>query len=237
MEDFHRTQLLIGQNALSKLKQSTVVIFGVGGVGGFTAEALARCALGKIILIDNDIVAPSNINRQIIALHSTIGKYKVDVMKERIKDINPHAEVEVYKEFYLPGKMDFLFSGCDYIVDAIDTVTAKIDIALKCDQNNIPLISAMGAGNKLSADKFEVADIFETSVCPLCRVMRQELKKRDIRKLKVVYSKEKPITSHFDSNSENIGHLKKVPASISFVPSVVGLLMASEVVKDLITYI
>lgn len=234
-EEFSRMQLLIGEEAVEKLKQSKIVVFGVGGVGGFVVEALARCAVGKLVLVDNDTVNISNINRQLVALHSTVGKFKVDVMREHILDINPKIEVDTYKEFYLPGKLEFLFSNCDYVVDAIDTVSAKIDIAVKCYQKNIPLISAMGAGNKLSAEKFEIADIFETSECPLCRVMRHELKKRSVEKLKVVFSKEKPITAHFNTNPENDGKLKKIPGSIAFVPSTAGLLVAGEVVKDLIS--
>lgn len=234
-EEFSRTRLLIGERALKKLKTSRVTVFGVGGVGGFAIEALVRSGIFNINLIDNDLVNISNINRQVVALHSTIGRFKVDVMRERILDINPKAKVKVYKEFYLPGKLNDLFNDCDYIIDAIDTVSAKIDIAVKCYENKIPLISAMGAGNKLSCNGFKVADIYETVECPLCRVMRHELRKRNIPKLKVVYSAEKPITEHFNLNNENNGRLKKIPGSIAFVPPMVGLMLAEVVIKDLIS--
>ena len=222
---FTRTQTLIGEEALNKLKTSRVAIFGVGGVGGYVAEALARAGIENLDLIDNDTVNVTNINRQIIALHSTIGKDKIEVGKERILDINPNAKVETYKTFFTPeNSNEFDFAKYDYVVDAIDSVSGKIELVLKSQQVNVPIISSMGAGNKLNPEMFEIADIYKTSVCPLAKVMRQELKKRGVKKLKVVYSKEMPIKQNG----------QRIPASISFVPSAVGLIMASVVVKDLI---
>ena len=222
---FSRTEMLIGEGALNKLKVSSVAIFGVGGVGGYVAEALARAGVGTIDLIDNDVVHLTNLNRQIIALHSTIGKYKVDVAKERIADINPAIKVNVYKTFFTPETSeDFDFCKYDYIVDAIDTVSGKIELVIKSKEVNVPIISSMGAGNKLHPELFEVADLYSTSVCPLAKVMRQELKKRNIKNLKVVYSKEVPLKQQG----------QRVPASISFVPSAVGLIIAGVVVNDLI---
>lgn len=222
---FSRTEMLIGEGALNKLKVSSVAIFGVGGVGGYVAEALARAGVGTIDLIDNDVVHLTNLNRQIIALHSTIGKYKVDVAKERIADINPAIKVNVYKTFFTPETSeDFDFCKYDYIVDAIDTVSGKIELVIKSKEVNVPIISSMGAGNKLHPELFEVADLYSTSVCPLAKVMRQELKKRNIKNLKVVYSKEIPLKQQG----------QRVPASISFVPSAVGLIIAGVVVNDLI---
>ena len=226
-----RTTLLIGADGIEKLKKARVAVFGVGGVGGFVAEALARSGVGNIDLIDNDKVSLSNINRQIIALHSTVGKMKTQVMAERIKDINPEICVSTHELFYLPETADKLdFSVYDYIVDAIDTVSGKIAIVENANKKEIPVISSMGTGNKLNPTEFEVADIQKTSVCPLARVMRRELKKRGIERLKVVYSKEEPRPSQ--AVDENTG--KPIPASISFVPSVAGLIIASEVIKDLI---
>lgn len=227
--EFVRTGLLIGDDGLQRLKESKVAIFGVGGVGGYVAEALARCGVGTLDLIDDDVVSLSNINRQIIALHSTVGRAKVEVMAERIKDINPAAVVNAHKCFYTPeSSAEFDFEKYDYIVDAIDTVTGKIELVMRAQGAGTPIICSMGAGNKLNPTEFEVADIYKTSVCPLARVMRYELKKRGVKRLKVVYSKEKPITQ--SDNREKRG----VPASVSFVPSVAGLIIASEVIKDLV---
>lgn len=228
---FSRTALLIGEENLQKLKRARVAVFGVGGVGGYVCEGLARCGVGTIDLIDNDVVSLSNINRQIIALHSTVGRKKTEVMAERIKDINPEACVNVHNLFFLPetaGVIDF--SSYDYIVDAIDTVSGKIAIIENAKRENIPVISSMGTGNKLGKENFEVSDLSKTSVCPLARTIRRELKKRGIEHVKVVYSKEEPkAVCAFD---EKTG--KAIPASISFVPPMAGLLIASEVIKDLI---
>lgn len=221
---FSRTELLLGTDAIDKIKKSHIAIFGIGGVGGYAAEALARSGIGEFDLIDSDTVALSNLNRQIIALHSTINRPKVDVMKERILDINPSAKVNAIKCFYLPeNKDDFDFSKYDYVVDAVDTVTAKLLIITQAKSAGVPVISCMGAGNKLNPAAFEVADIYKTSVCPLARVMRQECKKRGIKDLKVVYSKEKPVIK-----------TDSAPGSCSFVPSVAGLIIAGEVIKDLL---
>lgn len=229
-EEFSRTELLIGEAGVNRLSSSRVAIFGVGGVGGYVAEALARAGVGSLDLIDKDDVSVSNINRQIIALHSTIGKYKVDVAQERIRDINPDCQVNVYRTFYLPETADqFDFSKYDYVVDAIDTVTGKIQLVLQAQACGTPIISSMGAGNKLDPTRFEVADIYRTSVCPLAKVMRRELKARGVKHLKVVYSKEPPLTPNVSSRENG----KQVPGSISFVPSVVGLIIAGEVIKDI----
>lgn len=229
-EEFIRTAYLLGQDAINRLANSKVAIFGVGGVGGYVAEALARAGVGHLDLIDKDVVSVSNINRQIIALHSTVGSYKVDVAADRIKDINPDAVVNAYRTFYLPETAhEFDFSSYDYVVDAIDTVTGKIQLVLKAQEANTPIISSMGAGNKLDPTRFEVADIYKTSVCPLAKVMRRELKSRGVKKLKVVYSKEPPMTPK-ELITDNG---KRVPGSISFVPSCVGLIIAGEVIKDL----
>ena len=237
-EEFIRTALITGEKAVEKLNESTVAIFGIGGVGGYVAEALARAGVGRFVLVDNDRVAPSNINRQIIALHSTVGRLKTEVMKERILDINPLADVHRVDTFYLPENADsFDFSEYSYAVDAVDTVTAKIDIVLRAQAAGTPVISCMGAGNKLDPAAFRVADIFSTSVCPLARVMRSELKKRGIRALKVVYSTEKPITPVPPEGAQpdpSSAHSRQTPGSISFVPSVAGLIAAGEVIKDLI---
>lgn len=225
---FSRTAMLIGEDALSKLASSRVAVFGVGGVGSYVVEALARSGVGKLDLIDSDTVNITNINRQIIATHDTVGRSKVDVAKERVLAINPDAQVSIHNVFYLPETADkFDFSQYDYVVDAVDTVTAKIDIIVKAKENNIPVISSMGTGNKLDPTQFMIADIYDTTVCPLARVMRRELKKRGIESLKVLYSKEEPKTP----NSEGE---ERVPASIAFVPSVAGLIIAGEVIKDLI---
>ena len=242
MNEFSRTELLIGQAALEKLQNSRVAIFGVGGVGGYVCEALVRSGVGHFDLIDNDTVSLTNINRQIIALHSTIGKLKVDVMKERMLDINPDVDVSVHLCFYLPETADqFDFSNYDYVVDAIDTVTGKIEIIVQADAHQVPVISSMGAGNKLNPAMMEVSDIYKTSVCPLARVMRRELKKRHIKHCKVVYSKEKAIQpsqaslEKYGADSEENFTKKSIPGSTAFVPSVAGLILASEVIKDLIT--
>lgn len=236
LNQFSRTQLLIGKNALDILQKSHVAIFGIGGVGGFVVEALARSGIGEFDLIDNDKVCLTNLNRQIIATRSTVGKYKVEVMKERILDINPNAKVNTFNCFYLPEtKNQFDFKNYDYVVDAVDTVTAKIQLILQAKQADTKIISCMGAGNKLDPTKFEVADISKTSVCPLARVMRQECKKRGIKDVKVIYSKEKPIRPLEDmSISCEDTQRRSIPGSIAFVPSVAGLIIASEVVKDLI---
>lgn len=242
MNEFSRTELLIGQAALEKLQNSRVAIFGIGGVGGYVCEALVRSGVGHFDLIDNDTVSLTNINRQIIALHSTIGKLKVDVMKERMLDINLDVDVSVHPCFYLPETADqFDFSNYDYVVDAIDTVTGKIEIIVQADAHQVPVISSMGAGNKLNPAMMEVSDIYKTSVCPLARVMRRELKKRHIKHCKVVYSKEKAIQpsqaslEKYGADSEENFTKKSIPGSTAFVPSVAGLILASEVIKDLIT--
>lgn len=248
LNQFSRTELLLGKDAMEKLADSRVAVFGIGGVGGYTVEALARSGIGAIDIIDDDKVCLTNINRQIIATRKTIGKYKVDVAEERILDINPDAAVRKYKTFYMPDTADqFDFTEYDYIVDAIDTVTGKIELAVNAQKAGTPIISSMGAGNKLNAAGFEVADIYKTSVCPLAKVMRRELKKRNIKKLKVVYSKEPPMTPieskeiSCKSNcvcppgtARNCNQRRQVPGSVAFVPSVVGLIIAGEVVKDLL---
>lgn len=235
--EFSRTELILGSEAMERLKAARVAVFGVGGVGGYVIEALVRSGIGAIDLIDNDKISVSNINRQIYALRSTIGQYKVDVAKARVLDINPDISVNIYKTFYLPETADeFDFSRYDYIVDAIDTVKGKIELVVQANKCNTPIISSMGAGNKLDPTLFEVADIYKTSVCPLARVMRQELKKRKIKKLKVVYSKEIPIQpaqNLLDSCVKEENVVKRIPGSNAFVPSVAGLIIAGEVIKDL----
>ena len=226
---FQRTAMLLGEAALEKLKNSHVAIFGVGGVGGYAAEALARCGVGKIDIIDNDTISISNINRQIIALTSTVGRYKADAVKERIEDINPDAEVTAHKIFFMPEtEMDF--SEFDYVIDAIDTVTGKLEIITRAYRSGVRVISSMGTGNKLDPTRFEITDIYKTSVCPLARVMRRELKARGVKKLKVVYSKEESIKLE-KVIEENGRHL---PGSVAFVPPAAGFAIASEVIKDLI---
>ena len=227
-EQLSRTEMLIGSDGLEKLKNARVAVFGIGGVGGYVVEALARSGVGAFDLIDSDTVALSNLNRQIIATRDTMGKYKTEVMRERIHSICPDTEVNVRNCFYLPDTRDqFDFSQYDYVVDAVDTVTAKIDLIMSAKEAGVPVISSMGAGNKMNPAMFEVADIYKTSVCPLAKVMRKELKKRGVDHLKVVYSKEEAIKRETDER-------KPVPGSIAFVPSVAGLIIASEVVKDLI---
>ena len=232
---FTRTALLLGEEAIVKLSRSRVAVFGIGGVGGYAVEALARSGVGAFELIDRDVVSESNLNRQIIATHKTIGRGKTEVMEERIHDINPDAQVTQHRCFYLPETSDqFDFSQYDYIIDAVDTITAKIEIILRAQQAGVPVISSMGAGNKLDPSKFEVADIYKTSVDPLARVMRRELKKRGVRKLKVVYSKEEPIRPLGRIEADPEAGRKDVPGSAVFTPAAAGLLIASEVVKDLI---
>ncbi len=228
---FSRTELLLGADGMERLKNARVAVFGVGGVGGYAVEALVRSGVGEIDIFDNDTVALTNLNRQIIATRDTVGKYKVDVMKERALSINPDIKVNAHKCFYMPDNADeYDFSVYSYIVDAIDTVTGKIEIITRANGANVPVISCMGAGNKMNAAMLEVADIYETSVCPLARVMRRELKQRGIKKLKVVYSKEEPIKPlPSDEQTEK----RAVPGSTAFVPSVAGLIAAGEVIKDL----
>lgn len=232
-EKFSRTGMLLGEEALEKLANSRVAVFGVGGVGGYVVEALARSGIGTLDLIDNDEVCESNINRQIIATTKSIGRPKVLVARERVLDINPEATVNTYQTFYMPETAAmFDFSKYDYVVDAIDTVTGKIALVMQAYESNTPIISSMGAGNKLCPEMFEVADISKTSVCPLAKVMRHELKKRGVNRLKVVYSKEIPLKPQGDEKPAE--GRRAVPGSIAFVPSVVGLIIAGEVVKDLV---
>ena len=247
LNQFSRTELLIGKGGIEKLKDAKVAVFGIGGVGSFVVEGLARAGIGNFILIDDDKICLTNLNRQIIATRKTIGKYKVEVAKERILEINPEARVETYQNFFMPNTEGILNNSIDYIVDSIDTVTAKIELVVRADKLKIPIISSMGTGNKLDPTKFEVTDIYKTSICPLAKVMRKELRKRNIKSLKVVYSKEEPIKP--EQNLENScktgcicpqGTVRKcssknqVPGSISFVPSVAGLIIAGEVVKDIL---
>jgi tRNA A37 threonylcarbamoyladenosine dehydratase len=248
LHEFSRMELLIGADALKKLKESNVAVFGIGGVGSYTVEGLVRAGVGSLVLVDDDTVCLTNINRQLHATRKTVGRVKVDVMKERILEINPKAEVETYRLFYLPDTAETIaWEGVDYIVDAMDTVSAKLDLVERAIRLGIPLISCMGAGNKLDPTRFEVADIYDTSVCPLCKVMRSELKKRNVPALKVVYSKEPPVAPLKDEvtgcaegcicpkgTTRKCTERRSIPGSISFVPSVAGLIMAGEVVKDLI---
>ena len=229
INQFSRTEMLIGSDAMNRLSKCRVAVFGIGGVGGHVVEALVRSGIGAIDLIDNDKVSLTNINRQIIALHSTVGKDKTEVMKERIFDINPECKVTEHKCFYLPeNSNEFDFKQYDYIVDAVDTVTAKIELVMQAEQAGVPIISSMGTGNKMNPAEFEVADIYKTSVCPLAKVMRHELKKRNVRRLKVVYSKEIPLKPN-ESEEDNCK-----AGSNAFAPAVAGLIIASEVIKDLI---
>ena len=238
-ERFCRTAMLIGEAGLARLKTARVAVFGIGGVGSFAAEALARAGVGRLVLVDNDAVAASNINRQLAALCSTLGRSKAAVMKERIEDVNPAAEVEIVEDFFLPERAGLFFHGSyDYIVDAIDTVAGKVGLVMAAKERTIPIVSSMGAGNKLDPTKFEVADIYETSVCPLARVMRRELRSRGVEALKVVYSTEKPRRPLFAVQEESAGRGEQVfskqpPGSVSFVPSVAGLILASVVVREL----
>lgn len=231
---FQRTRLLLGAGAMERLKNARVAVFGVGGVGSFAAEALARCGIGALDLIDNDRVAPSNLNRQLIALHSTLGQYKVDAARDRILDINPDCRVTVYKTFYLPEEQDqFDFSLYSYVVDAVDTVKAKLSLAERAGAAGVPIISAMGAGNKLDPTAFRVDIIENTSVCPLARVMRTECRKRGIRNLKVVYSTEPPVSQKEAPMEAPGAGRRAIPGSIAFVPSAAGLILAGEVVRDI----
>ena len=247
LTQFSRTELLLGKEAMDKLANSRVAVFGIGGVGGYVCEALVRTGVGAFDLIDDDKVCLTNLNRQIIATRKTVGQYKVDVMKERMLEINPKVDVRVHKCFFLPENAEeFPFEEYDYIVDAVDTVTAKISLVMKAQEMNIPIISSMGAGNKLDASKFQVADIYKTKVCPLAKVMRRELKKRGVKKLNVVYSEEQPTRPIEDMSVSCRTHCicppgakhkcterRDIPGSVAFVPSVVGLIIAGEVVKDL----
>ena len=228
-EEFSRSILVLGNDSIEKLASSRVIVFGLGGVGGYVVEALARTGVGHLDLVDNDEVSLSNINRQIYALHSTVGKDKVDVAHARVLDINPNCIVRKHKIFYLPETADQInLSDYDYVVDCIDTVSAKIELVMRANEANVPIISSMGTGNKLDPSKLRIADISKTSVCPLARVMRQELRKRGINHLKCVFSTEEPATASIDSGSRH------VPGSVAFVPSVAGLMMAAEVIRDLV---
>lgn len=245
MEQFSRTEILLGADAMEKLSRARVAVFGIGGVGGYVCEALVRSGVGAFDLIDNDQVSLSNLNRQIIATRRTIGQYKTDVMRERMHDINPHVDVRVHRCFFLPERAeDFSFAEYDYVVDAVDTVTAKIELVMQAMAYKVPIISSMGAGNKLDGSRFLVADIYETRVCPLAKVMRRELKKRGVEKLKVVYSEEEPRRTFAEERNANgteggavvpggNGRSRPLPGSVAFVPSVAGLLIAGEVVRDL----
>lgn len=234
-EIFSRTGLLIGEAAVNRLGRARVAVFGVGGVGSFTVEALARAGVGRLLLVDDDVVAASNINRQLHATHETLGQYKTTLMADRVRAINPAAAVETREAFCLPENVaDLLPGSFDYIVDAVDTVSAKLALVEEAAARGVPVISAMGAGNKLDPTRFEVADLFDTSVCPLCRVMRRELKKRGVPRLKVVYSREEPRTPLPDPSPTGAHQKRRTPGSISFVPSVAGLILAGEVVRDLI---
>ncbi|MCQ2911283.1 MAG: tRNA threonylcarbamoyladenosine dehydratase [Clostridia bacterium] len=237
-EENIRTEMVLGKGTSDILKNKTVAIFGIGGVGGHACDALARLGIGNFVLVDNDTVSLSNINRQIIALHSTVGKYKTEVMKERILDINPDCNVEVINKFFLPeNSSEFDFEKYDYIIDCIDTVSGKIELVMKANEFNKKIISSMGTGNKINPTQFEVSDIYKTSVCPLAKVMRKELKDRKIKKLKVVYSKELPIESDkelLDIVMKDNESKRSVPGSVSFMPSVAGLIIASEAAKDLL---
>lgn len=248
LNQFSRTQLLLGEEAMRKLEQSRVAVFGIGGVGGYVCEALVRSGVGAFDLIDDDKICLTNLNRQIIATRKTVGKYKADVMKERILEINPNASVTVHKCFFLPENAEeFPFDEYDYVVDAVDTVTAKIEIIMQAQRKGIPVISCMGAGNKLDGSQFRVADIYKTKMCPLAKVMRRELKKRGVKKLKVVYSEEKPTRPIEDMSISCRAHCicppgakhkcterRDIPGSLAFVPSVAGLIIAGEVVKDIV---
>ncbi|WP_455055022.1 tRNA threonylcarbamoyladenosine dehydratase [Merdimonas faecis] len=234
IHEFSRTELLIGEEALGKLRRTTVLVLGVGGVGSHCIEALARSGMGRLILVDNDKVSLTNINRQSIAYHSTVGRYKTEVMKERIHDICPETEVLTYETFVLPENIEEIFKiRPDYIIDAIDTVTAKLAVIERAKKEEIPLISCMGTGNKLHPELFEIADISSTSVCPLCKVMRKELKARGIRGVKVLYSKEKPVDVSGKETGEEKGSKRSLPGSISFTPPVAGLLIAGEAVREI----
>lgn len=247
LNQFSRTELLIGKEGVEKLNKAKVAVFGIGGVGSFVVEGLVRAGVQNFILVDDDKVCLTNLNRQIIATRNTVGKQKVEVAKERILQINPNAQVETIQEFFMPDSKEILDETVDYIVDSVDTVTAKIELVMRANKLNIPIISSMGTGNKLDPTKFEVTDIYKTSICPLAKVMRKELRARGIKKLKVVYSKEEPIKLD-EANEASCKHncicppgtkrkctiRNQVPGSISFVPSVAGLIIAGEVIKDII---
>ena len=247
LNQFSRTQLLLGEESMKKLSDMRVAVFGIGGVGGYVCEALVRTGIGHFDLIDDDKVCLTNLNRQIIATRKTVGLYKADVMKERMLEINPNVEVNVYKCFFLPENADeFPFAEYDYVIDAVDTVTAKVELVMKCKEMNVPIISSMGAGNKLDASAFKVADIYKTKMCPLAKVMRHEMKKRGVKKLKVVYSEEKPTRPIEDMSISCRTHCicppgaqhkcterRDIPGSVAFVPSVAGMIIAGEVIKDL----
>ena len=249
LNQFSRTELLIGKEGIKKLQKAKVAIFGIGGVGSFVVEGLVRAGVENFVLVDDDKICLTNLNRQIIATRKTIGKYKVDVMKERILEINPNANVETYQEFYMPNSENkILDKTIDYVVDSIDTVTAKIELVMNCNELGIPIISSMGTGNKLDPSRFEITDIYKTSICPLAKVMRKELRKREIKKLKVIYSKEEPIKPDETlecscktncicppGTKRKCAERNQVPGSISFVPSVAGLMIAGEVIKDIIS--
>lgn len=235
IEQFSRTELLLGEAAMKKLHASRVAVFGIGGVGGYTVEALARCGVGALDLIDSDTISVSNINRQLLATHSTVGKLKVDAARDRIWDINPACRVRTYPCFYLPDTAgQFDFTQYDYIVDCIDTVTGKLQLVERAYEAGTPIICAMGTGNKLDPAAFQVADISKTSMCPLARIMRKELKKRGISHLKVVYSQEEALTPAVDPKELERSGKRQIPGSVSFVPGVAGLILAGEVIKDLI---
>lgn len=248
LTQFSRTELLLGKDAMDRLANARVAVFGIGGVGGYVCEALVRSGVGSFDLIDDDKVCLTNLNRQIIATRKTVGKYKTEVMKERILDINPDADVRIHNCFFLPENADeFSFEEYDYVVDAVDTVTAKIALVMKAKEHDVPIISSMGAGNKLDGSQFRVADIYKTKVCPLAKVMRRELKKRGVKKLKVVYSEEQPVTPIEDiaiscktncicppGAQHKCTERRAIPGSVAFVPSVAGLIIAGEVVKDLV---
>ena len=235
LNEFARTEILLGSEAMERLSQARVAVFGVGGVGGYVCEALVRSGVGCFDLIDSDRVSNTNINSQIIATHSTVGRYKVDVMKERMLDINPRVQVNTHRCFFLPENASlFLFEEYDYVVDAVDTVTAKLSLVEKAKEWGVPIISSMGAGNKLDATAFCVTDIYKTKVCPLAKVMRRELKKRGVDRLKVVYSQEQPLVPQQRQELQEECTKRSVPGSVAFVPSVAGLILAGEVVKDLI---
>ena len=234
INQFSRTELLVGKEAIKKLNNSKVAVFGIGGVGSFAVECLIRAGIENIVLIDNDEVSLTNLNRQLEALHSTIGQSKVEVMKQRILDINPNVKVETYNELFMPGNTSIINNSLDYVVDCVDMVTAKIEIIKQCKEKNISVISCMGTGNKMNPTMLEVSDIYKTSVCPLAKVMRKELKARKIDSLKVVYSKEEPKKAMSGLEQVEEENKKQVPGSISFVPSVAGMIIASEVIKDIL---
>ncbi|MBQ6563333.1 MAG: tRNA threonylcarbamoyladenosine dehydratase [Clostridia bacterium] len=236
MNEFSRTQLLLGEKAMNRLASSRIAIFGIGGVGGYVVEALARSGVGALDLVDNDTVSLTNLNRQIIALHSTLGQFKVDVARDRILDISPSCRVQTYRTFFLPETASlFDFAQYDYVVDAVDTVKAKLELVLSAKEAGVPIISCMGAGNKLNPSAFRIADIYSTSVCPLARVMRSECRKHGIDHLKVLYSTEPPITPFVSGDEQPPDGKRSIPGSTAFVPSAAGLMIAADVISDLIS--